>query len=158
MFGNQSSFWESTRLLDYVFPRKKKVCSEIKVVKKKTQRSLSCVERFGKVWVEAGCESGGSVLGLECPWALLSPTLQPPRGNSSGELLTLYPQLELLLWEFPKEQFPFPTLGVIADTRWTERAVEQQNFSFPACRRLRLSPAFSELCFSTATPRCKREE
>lgn len=52
MFGNQSSFWESTRALIMLFLTRKKGCSEIKVVKKKPHRILSCVS--DGVWKELG--------------------------------------------------------------------------------------------------------
>lgn len=122
MFGNQSSFWESARALIMLSLTRKKGCSEIKVVEKKSPTGVLAVwvtvcgknwERVGggRMWVSGICAEFGVPAG-HC-W---DPHLSYPDRILQGNHLFCTPNSTLLHCKFQKEQFPFLTLDVIADT------------------------------------------
>lgn len=120
MFGNQSSFWESTRGLDYAFPRKKGVLKlrwwkinprgVLAVWVMVCGKTWECVGG-GRMWVSGICAEFGVPAG-HCR----DPHFTYPDRIPQGNYLFCTLNSTLLRCKFQKEQFPFPTLDVIAAT------------------------------------------
>lgn len=106
--------------------------------------------------MEAGCESVGSVLSLECQLGTAE-THTAPTQFLRG-IICFVPQTRLCSTVNSKRSNSLSQLWMSLLTRWME---EQENFEFHACRAVLLQKAqfiscFLRVCFNAATPGCKR--